>query len=287
MSLQQSESVQYSKDEWLEDIATNSKRTKKSADCAIRMFELYLKHEKINQENLMKQWQIWSKKNDVRSICLSLNRFVHFLDKDQNDIMLNEKGVPFQFKKKNARTIRTYFSFLKTYLRICYAIKITNDDVKDYMKQAFPTIKKERRKAITIKILKLIFSKAEPKQKALYSVLISSAVRLGEALQLTKKDFHLDENPVRISLSADITKEKEARDSFISREAVDKLLPFIENKEDNDNIFAYYPEDIEESVVHECQYFGRLRERLGLTERYKESRNFVYTIHSYLFNLSL
>ena len=232
------------------------------------------------KDDLIKQLQIWSKEGDVRSVCLSLNKFIRFLNKDRDEIILNEKGVPFKFKKKNAKTIRTYFSFVKTYLRICHAVKITNDDVRDYMKSAFPKIRKEPRKAIPIKVLKLIFGKAEPKQKALYSVLVSSGIRIGEGLQLRKKDFHLKENPVRVSLIADITKEKEARDTFISREALDKLLPFLENKEDNDNVFAYYPEDLEESVVHEDQYFGRLRERLSLTERYNNSRNFIYSIHS-------
>lgn len=285
MTLQQIDqgglSIHYSKDDWLEDIGTNSIKSKETAKYSIRMFELYFEYEGINPDSEIKKWQVWAIENDLRSVCLSLNKFIHFLNKNHDDIELNKKckNARVKFKKKNAKTIKTYFSFVKTYLRVCHGIRITKEDVKDFMK-AFPKIKKERRRPITIQVLKLIFSKAEPKQKALYSVLISSGMRLGEAIHLRKKDFHLNENPVRITLLADFTKEKEERETFISREAVDKLLPFIENKKDDDNVFAYYPEDLAESTIHEDQYFGRLRERLGLIERYHNSRNFIYSIHS-------
>ncbi len=270
----------FSKEDWLDRMyrKSDSNRTRKVAASSVHMFELFCNYQGISEEKLIQQYQALAKEGDVRSLCLSLDKFIQFLNEDHEEIILNEKCVPFTFKKKNAKTIRTYFSFVKSYLRLCHAIKISVDDVKDYIQ--FPKLRKEPRKAIPIKVIKLIFAKANPEQKALYSTLISSGMRIGEALQLTKKDFHFNENPVRVSLKAEITKTKEARETFISREAVDKLLPIIEKKNDNDKVFTDY-EDSFKAVVEEDQYFGRLRERLQLTERYENSRNFIYSIHSF------
>jgi len=143
-----------------------------------------------------------------------------------------------------------------------------------------PRIPKEPRRAMPIKIIKLISKKAEPEQKALYSILISSGMRIGEALQLTKEDFHFNENPVRVSIREETTKTGEARETYISREALDDLMPIVEKKKPGEKVLTDI-EDKYEAVVREDQYFRYLRKRLGITERYKSSRNFIYTIHSF------
>lgn len=276
--------------EWLDQflIKSDSKRTRGLAITSLNMLRLYFKHEGINEEELIKKYQALAKNGDIGSVCTSLMGFIQFLNKDIDEIELNSKSAPVKFKKKHPTTIQNYFNFIKSYLRLCYRIRISNLDVKDYMK--FPKVRKEARRAMPIKVIKLIFGKAEPKQKALYSALISSGMRIGEALQLRKKDFHLDENPARISLKAEITKMKEARETYISREAVDKLLPEIENKKDDECVFTdiidgpkKYPDEdvVHKAVVCEDQYFRNLRKRLGLTERYENSRNFIHTLHNF------
>ena len=76
--------------------------------------------------------------------------------------------------------------------------------------------------------MKLILNTASPLRRALYSVLISSGMRLGEALSLTKQDIHFNENPVRVTIRAETTKTKEGRETYISSEAFDKLKTIIE-----------------------------------------------------------
>lgn len=288
-NLENSDPIVLSEKVWLDQflIKSDSKRTRGLAKTSLNMFRCYCKHEGINEEGLIKKYQALTEKGDIGSICLSLMGFIQFLNKDIDSIILNENSAPVKFKKKHPTTIQNYFNFIKSYLRLCYRIRISTLDIKDYMK--FPKVRKEARRAMPIKVIKLIFSIADPIRKALYSVLLSSGVRIGEAVQLRKKDFHFNENPVRISLKADITKTKEARDSYISREAVDKLLPLIEGKKDDECVFTdiidgpkkYSDEDlIHKAVVCEDQYFRNLRKRLGLTERYDNSRNFIHTLHN-------
>lgn len=53
-------------------------------------------------------------------------------------------------------------------------------------------------------------------------------MRISEALSLKKINFHLDENPVRITLEAEHTKTKESRETYITSEAYEKIKPFLE-----------------------------------------------------------
>ncbi|WP_179370830.1 tyrosine-type recombinase/integrase [Nitrosopumilus ureiphilus] len=236
---------------------SESKRTEHSARVSLKIFDIFCKHQGTTINEMIEMYQKLSKESDIRSICLSLDKFVNFLDQDHEGIS----------KRKSPKTIKTYFGFVKSYLRICHGVKVSIDDVKDYIQ--FPKPRKVPRKAIPIKVLKLICNNASPQRRALYYTLISSGMRLGEALSLTKKNFHTNENPVRITIDAENTKTKESRETFITSEAFEKVQPILESKGDDEFVFTEYKDNIQ-AVINEDQVFGDLRVRLGLTERYIE-----------------
>ena len=276
----------FTKEDWLDRIfrKSDSRRTETVAKTSLHMFERFCQNEGIHEEEMITTYQTLAKEGDIRNICLSLDRFVQFLNQDHPEIEYKKTLMPTSFKKKSPKTIKVYFSFIKSYLRICHAIKISSDDIKDYVQ--FPRLRKEPRRAIPIETLKLIFSGkpgalgASPSRKALYYVLISSGMRIGEALALRKKNFHFNEDPVRVTVEAEITKTKEGRETYISSEAVDKLKSLIEGKGDNDGIFTAM-DDIDKAVNFEEQIFSDLRERLGLLEKYPNSTRYVVNIHAF------
>ena len=272
MSLQQ-----FSEKDWLGKIyrKSESARTEACAKVSLRMFDAFCKHEGTSKEKMILEYQELVKEGDVRNICLSLDKFVQFLNLDHDEIKVNEKDT---FKKKNPKTIKTYFSFIKSYLRICHAVKISTEDIRDYV--TFPKLMKVPRIAIPLKTLKLIFNNASPQRRALYYTLISSGMRLGEGLALTKKDFHLDENPIRITIPAEITKTREGRETYISSEAFEKLKPIFETKKDNEKIFTHL-EELGKAVILEEHIFHLLREKLDLLEKYPNSNRYVVNIHSF------
>ena len=267
----------FSKNDWLERVyrKSESESSKQVASTSLRMFEFFCQNEGVSEAQMIENYQVLFKDNDIRSICLALDKFVQFLNQDHPEIILNPL-TNVTFKKKNPKTIRDYFGFVKSYLRLCHAVKISSEDIKDYVQ--FPKIRKEPRKPISLETIKLIMNHADPRQKALYSILLSSGMRIGEALALTKQNFHLNENPVMITIDADITKTKEGRETYISREGVEKLLPFLEEKSDNEKILSNY-DDIKYSVAHECRLFRELCNRIGLTERYRNSNRYVVNLH--------
>ena len=270
---------EFSKSDFLNRMYRKSEsiRTKNVAKTALKMFELFCKNEGLTETQIITMYQAFVKEGDIRSVCISLDRFIQFLNQDRDEIILNAELIPQTFKKKSPNTIKTYFGFVKSYLRLCHAIRISNEDVKDYVQ--FPKQIKEPRRAISLETLKLILNHASPLRRALYSVLISSGMRLGETLALEVRDIHFNENPVRITIRAETTKTKEGRETYISSEAVDKLKPLIEGKKDNEKIFT--TNDINSAVVLEDQIFNDLRIKLNLLERYPNSCRYVVNIHCF------
>jgi len=246
----------FDKDDWLNGY--ESENSRHVAAVAYNMFKRFC--DGNIQEKII-QYKSWFKVGDGQSICQNLKRFTTFLGEDHPEIMLNENHSVTPFKKKSPMTIRLYFSFIKSYLRQCYRIKLDPDDIKDFVK--LPKVSKEQRPPLSIDTLKKIFFYASQTRRTLYCVLISSGMRLGEALALRMSDIHLDEDLVRITIRAATTKTKEGRETYISWEAVDMLKLIIGGKKDNDLIFT----DIKNNrmaVLNEEQYFFKLRERMGI-----------------------
>ncbi|WP_182128421.1 site-specific integrase [Nitrosopumilus sp. b3] len=268
-------------EDWLDRMyrKSESDNTRTCAKTSLTMFEYFCTTKKTTKIKMIQYYQELFNQNkpDIRRICLSLDNFIQFLNEDHDEIILNKIGQKL-FKKKSPKTIKTYFSFLKSYLRQCHGIRITTDDVKDYIQ--FPKQRREQRRPLELKTVKKIMNYASPARKALYYTLISSGMRIGECLALRKKDFHLNENPVRITLEAEITKTKESRETYISNEALEKLKSILEKKQDNDLVFSN-TEIPRQAINTEEAYFLHLREKLGLTEKYPNSTRFIVNIHAF------
>lgn len=266
--------------DWLNRIyrKSDSQRSVNAAKTSLTMFDFFSCHQNFTRKQVIEKYQelFNQDKPDVRSICLSLDKFVQFLDQDHDEIIMNPDSAPTLFKSKSAKTIKVYFGFVKSYLRICHGIKLTTEDIKDYVN--FPKNRKEPRRPISIDTLKIIFNNASPERRALYYTLVTSGMRISEALSLTKKNFHFGENPVRITLEAENTKTKEGRETYITSEAYEKLKPLLEGKKEDDLIFSN--DGVDYTVVKEEQVFGYLRKTLGLTEKYPNSSRFVVNIHA-------
>ena len=198
---------------------------------------------------------------------------------DMGDALYNflQDFIEYMEKKSlKPKTIASYFSTLRTYLR-SQGIKINTDDVKDLI--TLPQIIQELREPLTKKHLKLLLDYAKPDRKALYLTLLSSGMRIGEALSLRKRDFDLTSDLIMITISGQYTKTKQTRQTYVSQEAKTALLRILENKEESDLVFAK-SENLLASRLTEERTFDNLRKRCGLTETYSDSNRHKFTIHS-------
>jgi len=244
---------------------SRSESSVKVAKAAINAFEAFCIHEYNKKpETIIDDL----KKNQDDRLCILLNNWVSFLTEDHPE---------YKIKRRDPSTIRAYFSFLKSYLR-SQGIRINADDVKDFIQ--FPTKMNEPRKAIDGDTIKLILEQSSMLRKALYLTLLSSAMRVGEALALRKRDFDFSKNPVVINIPAKYTKNRRGRETFITSEAKKYVERLVKKKKESDQVFTDI-EKIRDAVDNEGDVFSYLRDKLGLTEKYEDSVRHVVTIHSF------
>lgn len=127
---------------------------------------------------------------------------------------------------------RVYFSTIKQYF-------IFNEvDFKPHQERQFsrklpkgytPRTKEEN---LTLDLTRRICDNASPRLKAFILVLLSSGMRMGEALLLEEDDLHLEEDPVRVELRDTYTKTEEPRTCYISQEAADAVKLWLTQRDD-------------------------------------------------------
>ena len=172
-------------------------------------------------------------------------------------------------------TIRGYFSEIIQFLRY-NEISIDNNMLKQFV--SLPKKLKELPQPITRDEINILVINADEIRSAMYLTLVSSGIRIGEALQLRKQDFEMKFDPARIILPARITKSRQGRYSFISREAKLKLIPILVSLEDDDLVFTNSNGVMRAELTEEL-YFTRLRKKVGLTEMESSGHKHKITIH--------
>jgi len=174
-------------------------------------------------------------------------------------------------------TVGNYFFEIIQFLRY-NEISIDNNMLKQFV--SLPKKLKELPQPITRDEINILVTNADEKRTALYLTLVSSGIRIGEALQLRKQNFEIRSDPAKIILPAKITKSKQARYSFISKEAKLKLIPILERLEDDDLVFTD-SNGVMRAELTEETYFTRLRKKVGLTEMESSGLRHKITIHKF------
>ena len=193
--------------------------------------------------------------------------------------VLHEFAVYAQ-KKISHDTLIIYLCWLRKYLH-ARGIKIDVDDMNNYFKlnNTMKAPLKELKKPLTLSEMQRILGRSDIKHQRIYTDLISSGIRIGEAMSLKKSDLSFEYERVMITIRAENAKNKEERITFISEEARRLCQPLFDSLGPNDLIFGSKNCSKFNNVTNENQVFDRLRKRLGLTERYKTGTHKI-TLHS-------
>lgn len=248
----------FSRQDWLDKVFGKNKSTRSLnlAKASLTAFDLFCMNKYGKDSGSL----IKELRNDSGDrIYVFLSNFVSFLD------------------DKSPKTVQCYFGCIRSYLR-SQGIKTNVDDIREFVR--FPTILKVRRRPLTKDIIQKLLDNSKERRKTLYFTLLSSGMRLGEALSLRKKDFDFTKEPVMISIHAQFTKTKEARETYISNEAKKLVLHLVEGKNDSDLVFTDNSDNLK-AVNLEESVFSDLRKRCGFTEKYDDSKRFVVNIHAF------
>ncbi|MDA4124632.1 MAG: tyrosine-type recombinase/integrase [Thaumarchaeota archaeon] len=120
-----------------------------------------------------------------------------------------------------------------------------------------------------------------PKNRALVLTLLSSGIRIGEALSVRWKDVDLSKSPATINLRVEITKTREARTPFLSEEAKDALQRLKGNAKEDDLVFTYAGADVHQREKSCNRTFREMVARAGLDAKIEGHR--IHTLHFHVF----
>lgn len=226
---------------------------------------------------------IGKEKNENKALIV-FKQFVDWLQEEHPNVMITfgKQRTQRPFEPLHPRTIKNYVKQIKYILEDCFGIAINDRQFK--RKVTIPKPAKFNPDPITKEELRLIMQYAMPSRRVLYMVKKDSGMRIGEGISFRKKDIDFTKDPVEIHLSANMTKTKVARTTFVTKETVPMLKDFVSDKEDNDKIFATNPIH-NKAQANEEEYFTNLRKKIGIKhprflERYESNKRHVISLHA-------
>jgi integrase len=145
----------------------------------------------------------------------------HIVDIQRFAASLNAARAP-------PKSAQFWLSVVREFLKF-NGIVITDDTWKT-TKRRGPKGRMARTREATFNrdLIQKILPYMQVQTRAVFLTMISSGMRIGETLKLTQDDIHLDEEPVRITLPGDITKNGDPRTTFISREAARAVCAWLD-----------------------------------------------------------
>jgi len=182
-------------------------------------------------------------------------------------------------KKLSPNSIRLYTIALKRFLELSgHPLDVQN---LARLRMLLPKKKIIREtNSIPREVVKKLIMAASPKKSLLYHLLWATGLRIGEALNLRKKDIDLSSDPARVFVLSE--KTGRLRMVFLPSDVAERLKPFLEKLADDDFIF-HVTGDRKKPLNRDKigASFRMTLLKLGLLKRDASGRGYNYTIHSF------
>lgn len=173
-------------------------------------------------------------------------------------------------------SLKTYFVRLNTFLHY-KGIKLDARDIKSEL--IFPKVLEEELYPLQVEDIGKILSAANYDKRGMYLAQISSGMRLGEIVQIRKKDLVLDSKRIMVKIPAKITKTKQARTTFLSTEAEKMIRHRLKKLDDDDLVWGINPIPLNNEIA-EIANLHRYLSKCGLDMKY-DSGQYKINTHSF------
>jgi integrase len=237
-------------------------------------------HHKQTIEELS---QYLRKENNIRKTCTFLNQFIEYLVNETGTIhVVGKRSHTVKIKPKSHTSASRYVTTARSYLKLCHGVIINDDDLRDYVdrpKSKFDD--SEEDEPFTKDELKLVIESCQDqRRKSLYLFMSQTGSRLAESLQIRKKHIDFTNDPVEVRLPRIITKgKKKGRTNFLDKTVSQRIALLVKSLHDDDLVFTDKTDLILARNAEE-QYFRRLCNEVGYTERYESNNRYKKNIHS-------
>jgi integrase len=184
----------------------------------------------------------------------------------------DEKGLKPQTVINNVSAVRRFLAYNDIF--------INRDKFK--AKVTLPRTTKIADEPLSMDTVRTLLTKGRPnkKSRALILTLLSSGMRIGEALHLRWKDVDLSKSPATLNVRAEYTKTGGARVAYVSDEARESLLALKGNAKPEELVFFYSGDHRRREKM--CNsVFRRLVKRSGIDSVIENHRTHVVHFHSF------
>jgi integrase len=162
---------------------------------------------------------------------------------------VNEFMIYLDKQGKQPPSINLWMAAIKGFLRYT-GVKIYAEDFKQRVR--LPKERRHREEPLTKEVLIRLLRNLPLKLQTAVLFAIASGARVGEIVQLRISDIDFDSKPTRVRIRAEITKTKEARETFLTTEATKALKDYLSR------IFSW-KEGEANSAISNIIIFGRMR----------------------------
>lgn len=248
-----------------EKLSSAPESTKRNKAYAVQVFERFCqeKYEKCSEEIIKEIIKIKQDQSEEYENAL--------YDVLQEWINWNKK------REIGSYTIRTQFSNLRKYL-FHMGVKTNEQDIKEYL--TFEKISREERYPLSTEEYRVIIEGffRNPRLQALFLALGSSGMRIGEAINLKKKDLDLTKKRIKVNIPP-TTKTRVGRSTYLSYETEKVLRPLLEKIEPDEYVFAKKNCKTSDRSIRTS--LNRRLARIGFTEKYQSNNYKKITSHSF------
>ena len=181
-------------------------------------------------------------------------------------------------KEMSGNTVKCYFSYLRGYL-YHLGVRTNQQDIKMMLK--FPKVLFEEKYPLSVEELRKIidyYSKF-PVRKACFLAQSSSGMRIGEVLQVRKRDLVFKDR-IQIYIGASDTKTSRGRTVIISKETQEVLETYLDELNDDDCVFYNgISENLKNYVANTSRSLRECLDHTGLGMKYANGK-YKITTHS-------
>jgi len=250
-------------EEFLNNITKKSK--KDHFKTILNTFNIFCnqKYQKSSQEVLDDLFEDISKLHSNDKIYVLFSHFKEWLLVDHPEIVYylgRGKNQRRTIKARHSNTVRLYLITIRSIFEEIGNLEINSRLFNKRVK--VPKAEEEDPEPFTPEQMRLFLDRSSNQSKLKYMFLKDTGCRLGEMVQLRKRDFDLEKNPVEIKIQARYTKTKKARIVYLTRETA-PMIKRIMNKKHVDDLVFGSNEDVDIAKAAEKTLFAYYRNEIA------------------------
>ena len=271
--------------EYLDNIQDKGK--KNHIKSILNQFDIFCKqkYNKSNQQimdDLFEEVQKTLRKDKVYRI---FNQFKDWMLVDHPELeyfLGRKKNQKRTIKKRHANTVKTYIKTIRAIFEEIGNIEINSRILAKRVK--IPKAEEEEPEPFTKEQMRILLDRCSNQAKLKYMVLKDTGCRIGELVQIRKRDVDLSQKRIVIKIQAKYTKTRKARTVFITRETEPMFRILLKHKKDEELMFGT-SEDKYSAKGSEKAHFTYYRNELArdypeFGERYQSNNRHKKTVHS-------